>query len=234
MTEDKLKALLSNEWERYDHKKMFKLKMVIVVPLLALVYFLLLYVNYLILSYVLPSVTCAMTAIITAVIFIFIVVLIVVKLKQMDVDKMDWYFSCLKDSRLDREECIGMMKELLVRHKFNFVDQETHRTITLFITNFEIAGADFKSRVWFTVIGGEPMVEIGFGPETMINKNQLLQLRTEMSNAFMARFSSQHISEQSRQPPLPQHQAPPTPQPPTQGQPSSQPPGAPPQIPLPP
>ncbi len=98
---------------------------------------------------------------------------IALKLKQMDREKDGWYFSGVQDNRLKREEVLALLREFLRSKGYEFVEEETHRTMTLWITYFTISSADFKLRLWFTKLGGVPVAEIGIGPETPANKDLL-------------------------------------------------------------
>lgn len=180
-------SLVTNKWEFYDIVKMRRKKALVIV-LMAGVLWVLFFILVNLFATLAGYGDLMVVLVVTTIVFLAVMAGITLKINQMDREKRDWYFAAVCDARLDREKVLSFMKEFLGRRKYAFVEASTHRTMTLWITYFDIAGADFKMRLWFSVIGGTPIVEVGFGPETVINKKLLELLRTEMSADFDSRF----------------------------------------------
>jgi hypothetical protein len=180
-------GLVTNKWEFYDVKKMRRLKAALIIPLLFLVWFLIVFIVWLIASLVDYS-NLQVILIIGTVSTVIVMLFVSIKIKQMNRDKKDWYFAAFQDSRLNREWFYAMLTDFLRRNGYMFTETSTHRTITLWITYFDIAGTDFKVRLYYTLIAGMPVVEIGIGPENMINRNRIEELRTRMSAEIAAAF----------------------------------------------
>lgn len=184
-----IKMLLQNEWEFYDVKKMRKKKSIIVSILIVILWGIFYFLINLFIDNMDPEYnTFPIKAIITTIILFIVMIIIVMKVRQMDQEKKDWYFSALQDKSLNREEILMMVRDFLYRHNYIFNEEETHRTMTLWITYFTISTVDFKVRVWFTTIAGLPTVEIGFGPETPLNRKTIVRLKSELSQEFQMRY----------------------------------------------
>lgn len=182
-----INSLITNKWEFYDEARMRRLKTAVVIPLSVILWFLMfMLVN--IFSSMAGVDDLLVKIIVSTIVFLAVMAFITMKLRQMDREKRNWYFAAVNDNRVDREKTLSFIKDFLASRKYMFVEASTHRTLTLWITYFDIQGADFKVRLWYSVIGGVPIVELGLGPETIINKKLLEQLRTEMSNEFSQRF----------------------------------------------
>jgi hypothetical protein len=182
-----INSLITNKWEFYDVAKMRRLKMTIIIPVAVILWFLLFMLVSLFFSMAGYN-DLTVKLMVSTIVFLAMLAMITMKINQMDREKKDWYFAGVNDARLNREQILDFMKGFLARRKYVFVEASTHRSLTLWITYFDIQSADFKVRLWFSVINGVPIVEMGFGPETMINKKLLEQLRTEMSAEFASKF----------------------------------------------
>ena len=180
-------SLITNKWEFYDVVKMRRKKLMVIVPLAAILWFM-----FFMLVNLFASLAgyddIPVKLLVSTIIFLVVMAIVMLKIGQMDRDKLGWYFAAVDDQRLDREQVLGFIKGFLEKRRYTFVEASTHRTMTLWITYFDIPGTDFKLRLWYSMIGGVPVVEIGFGPETLLNKKLLEQLRTEMSADFGLRF----------------------------------------------
>ena len=180
----KIDMLLKNKWEKYDAEKMRKKKAIIVSVLFAIIWFLLLLLFYMVFRDVKES------AGLSTVFLVVIGAVIFIKLKQMDAEKNGWYFSALQDRHLKREEVLGILRDFLKSHGYAFHEEETHRTVTLWITYFTIPAVDFRLRLWFTTLNGIPVAEVGIGPETPPNRELLKELRDEISSEFIKRYQT--------------------------------------------
>ena len=132
--------------------------------------------------------TIFMEALITFVLVILIAVIVFVKVKDLDQDKRDWYFAVLQDKSLNHETMLGMMRKFLENNKYQYKQEETKRTIDLFITYFDVPSSGFKTRVWFTKLAGMQTLEIGIGPETPLNKNLIEKLKKQISSEFKKKY----------------------------------------------
>ena len=181
---EKLRMLLDNKWEKYDEKAMKKKKTIVVSGLLLFIWVMFFLLSYSTIENVTESAFCASG------VLVLVVVIIAVKLRQMDQKKDGWYFSGLQDERLKREDILALIREFLTSKGYAFKEEETHRTVTLWITYFTLPTTDFKMRLWFTKLGGVPVVEIGIGPETPLNKTTIENLRNDISKEFVKRYGS--------------------------------------------
>ena len=118
-----------------------------------------------------------------------VALVIVAKLRQMDRVKLGWSFSALQDPRLTWEEMLRFCRAFLAERGLSSAEK-TRRTTTLFITYFDVSGKDFSMRLWFSKMLTPPVVEIGFGPETAVNRNELRELEAAMSATFAGRFGT--------------------------------------------
>lgn len=189
MVQKKMDQILRNEWERYETKKLGAMKSAFVA--LALVF--LWAVIYIPLSFFplefIPSVNKAAVAIGTATISTVLAgVIAMVKLVQIDRGKKDWYFSALEDARLRRDDVLGMARAFLAQHGYLNPREDSKTAFKVNITYFDIYDVDFKLRVWFSESFNPPIVEIGFGPETPLNKLVLSRLRADLSGEFAKRY----------------------------------------------
>lgn len=182
-----INSLITNKWEFYDVAKMRRMKMAIIIPLVVILW-LLMFMLVNLFSSLAGYDNLMVKLMVSTMILLVVMAIVTMKINQMDREKRDWYFAAVNDARLNREQILEFIKDFLARRKYVFIEASTRRSMTLWITYFDVQSADFKARLWFSVIGGVPMVEIGFGPETMINKKLLEQLRTEMSGEFATRF----------------------------------------------
>ncbi len=184
---ERMRMLLENRWELYDEKKMRKKKILIVGFLLLFVYAMWFFFMYMILRELLASVVCASGILLLFVLIIFL------KVRQMDRKKDGWYFSAYQDKRLRREDVLELVGDFLSSGGYAFKKEETHRTMTLWITYFALPTLDFKLRVWFSKVGGLPMVEIGIGPETESNRDLIREFRDGISREFIKRYGSKNL-----------------------------------------
>jgi hypothetical protein len=114
--------------------------------------------------------------------------IVLAKIRRMDREKRGWYFAALQDLRLNRDILQSWLSGFLSRNGYRFVAADTNRTLSLTITYFDIEGSDFKVRLWFTTMNAMPIVELGIGPETLLNKGRLTELRTRMSQEIAAAY----------------------------------------------
>lgn len=183
MTEEKLDFILRNVWERYDVKKMRRLKAAVVAGVLAVLWFI---IFFLVVTINMPSFgDLALIAAVLATITVIAVGIVAgVRFVQVDSSKKDWYFSGLQHEGLRKDEVLGLARTFLTQHGYARFREDTKTTLRLSITFFDVEGADFRMRVWFSEALTPPIAEIGFGPETMLNKAILSRLMTDMSNLF--------------------------------------------------
>jgi len=182
-----LDSLVRNQWEFYDVKRMRKLKAALIGPLLVIIWILFVFLVWLVASFI-GYTDFTVILILGTVITVIVMLVVLVNLKKMDKDKKDWYFSAHQDKRLNREWLLAMLSDFIRRNGYMFTEATTNRSMTLWITYFDIAGADFKVRLWFSTIAGTPVAEFGIGPETIINRKRIEELRTKMSAEMAAAF----------------------------------------------
>ena len=189
MEQRKMDQILRNEWERYDTKKMGAMKAAFVAMALVILWALI-FIPLSILPFeLIPYVNKAAVAIGTATLSTVLVgVIAMVKAMQIDRGKKDWYFSALEDARLKGNDILGIVRAFLATHGYPNPREDSKTAFKVHITHFDIYGADFKLRVWFNESFNPPIVEIGFGPETMLNKLILSKLRADMSSEFVKRY----------------------------------------------
>ena len=191
-----LNMLLRNEWEFYDSLKMKKMKSSILVALLAFLWVVFFMVSYFInTGFSSSSGSEALTdSIIEGTFFtILFIVIVVVMLRKMDMEKGNWWFSCIQQPSLTNEICIQMANDFLKEQGVYYTPEETKRTGTLFITMFDLGGKDFKMRVWYSTILQPPVFEVGFGPQNDLNKRTIDDLKNEFSKMVAARYGPQSI-----------------------------------------
>ncbi len=184
---EKIRMLLENKWERYDEKKMRRMKILIGIFAFLFIYIMLFIMVY---SFSHNYITSALWA---AGLLPIVVLIFYLKLRQMDQKKDGWYFSGLQDERLKREDILELIRKFLDSKGYVFHEEETHRTATLWITYFTLPTTDFKLRLWFSKLGGVPTAEVGIGPESPVNKELLEELRKEISEEFVKRYGMRKI-----------------------------------------
>ena len=187
-TADALKALLHDRWELYDAKRMRRLKTVIIGFLMPVLFVIVLFlVNTL--SRGPGGLSFEGQALIALVLTLVLTAVITAKLLQMDRAKVGWSFSALQDARLDHEGMLALCRAFLSGRGFTFTEK-TRRTTTLFITYFDVSGKDFSMPLWFSKMMTPPVVELGFGPETAVNRGELRELQAAMSATFATKFGT--------------------------------------------
>ncbi len=179
--------LLRNEWEKYDPKKMRKEKALLVAIILVFLWFFEQWLFMLLIgdSEIMGMSPALLSAVIATIIVLGVLIVITLMLKRMDVQKDGWYFSAYQSKSLRWDDMVAFMREFLKQNGYIF-EEELHRTGSLKITFFKPEGKDFKIRIWFTIIGGMPIVEMGIGPENETNRDEIEELKTKISNAFKA------------------------------------------------
>ncbi len=183
-----LTSLLRGRWEPYDVEKMRRLKVIaagVLAPILFVV--ILFLVNSI--SRLSGGPAFELQVVIAVAATLAAALGIAAKLRQMDREKRGWSFSALQDARLRWEELLPLARAFLAERNLAFAER-THRTATLFITYFDVAGRDFSMRLWFSKILTPHVVEVGFGPETPGNARVLRELRAAMSETFVKRYGS--------------------------------------------
>ncbi len=185
-----LESLIRNQWELHDVKKMQRLKAAAVGVVVLVLFTVILILVGSVSSRLSPSgLSSDYQALVAGGITLAATFVIAGKVRQMDREKRGWSFSALQDSRLDWDELLALARAFLSERNFVFAER-SHRTITLFITYFDLAGTDFSMRLWFSRLLKPPAVEIGFGPETPANRGALRDLRAAMSETFARRFGT--------------------------------------------
>ena len=185
----KIDSLIRNEWEFYDVKKMMKIKITILLFILVVFGGLFFVLSGVFLSSINEEYNTVFVKLgISLALLIVILLVSFVKLKQMDMDKKGWYFSAFQDKRLKREDVLGFAKELLKENNILFEEEQTKRTITLWITIFNLLGKDFRIRVWFSKVDGVPILELGIGPESLINKGEIEKFKRILSDGVRKRY----------------------------------------------
>ena len=182
---NRITMLIENKWEKYDVKKMKKVKGAILVLIMVFLWFIEFQISLFVFTapfYGLsPTLASALVATISVLVVLFIAW---IGLKRIDVNKKNWYFSAYMNKNLRWEDMVSFMWKTLKDNGYDFVQEESHRTATLRIMYFKLGGKDFKARLWFSTIGGTPVVEIGVGPENEVNKDEIRELRDKISAAF--------------------------------------------------
>ncbi len=186
---ERIDMLLRNEWEKYDEKGMKRKKLLIGTAFLLFLWIMF----FLMVDTLLPEKDILGNAVCATGILAIAAILFVLKLRQMDIKKDGWYFSGLQDPRLRREEVLELVRNFLRSKGYVFTEEETHRTLTLWITYFTIPTADFRIRVWYATMADPHVVEIGIGPENRINRKLLEELRVEISEEFVKTYGIQKM-----------------------------------------
>jgi len=189
MVQKNIDMILRNEWERYDAKKMMRLKAAV-----AIAAFIVLWVVFFVMMLSLPIPLFAdadrtlIAACVATILTLAVGVYVTVRITQIDRDKRDWYFSGLQDARLRRDDVLALARISLAQHGYTNCREEGSKAHRLGITFFDIPGADFRMRVWYAEGIGPPIAEIGFGPETPINSSAIMRLRADVSAEFARRY----------------------------------------------
>jgi len=187
---EKLNTLLRDEWELYDTHKMRWLKVAAVAMLLPLLWVLVYLLVHVVASKIVSAgPTLGEEAALTTAITLALALLIIGKVRQMDRAKANWHFAALQDARLVHEETLALARGILTKRGYAF-EERTRRTITLFITYWDVKANDFSMRVWFSRIVNPSIVEVGFGPENSSNRERVRELRSATSGEFLRRYGT--------------------------------------------
>ncbi len=183
--DEKFKMLPENRWERYDAKKMRKNKGAGVVAILLILWWLEFQMFLLAIDSPIGGMSPEiLSAIFSTVIIAVAIVIIWVVLKRIDTQKDGWYFSAFRDKGLNWETLVSFIWAFLKENGYIFEQEKVHKTGTLKIAYFDLKGKDFKIRLWFSPVGGVPVMEIGIGPENLNNREEIEKLREKISAAF--------------------------------------------------
>lgn len=202
----KADAILRNYWERYNVKKM---RLMASVGIIILAIFIWIFPYVLLTSMYSffaeaglvsqeSDIFLFMTTVIT-IIDIVIISIVVMIFRRKERKNKDWYASGLLDPRLDRLEVLDMIRSLLTKHKYLFTEVEK-RSIGFkrWVTNFELSRDDFRLRLEFFEASYMRVAAIYIGPETILNKKQLQEFKSNLSQEFIKRYGSPISSRANR------------------------------------
>ena len=185
------RMLIENKWEKYDPERMRKLKTRLVTIILIFLWFVEFWAFSIMFKYSFYYQSpYSMGAIAATIITVLAFIIAFILLRRVDVEKVGWYFSAYMDKSLRWENMLNFMRNFLRENNYIY-REKPHKVGNLKITYFEPVGKDFKIRLWFTNIGGTPIVEIGIGPENDSNKDEIGDLRRRISESFKKRFSGE-------------------------------------------
>ncbi len=170
-------GLLRNEWELYNSKEMMKKKGALVGVVMVFLW----YMEFILFS---TLVDVFYGALIATVIVVVVAVVSIILLKKIDVQKDGWYFAGYQRKGLKWEHMLSFMKWFLTENGYIFQVEEHRAVGSLKITFFNLQGKNFKIRLWYTVMGGTPIIEIGIGPRKEDNHEEIEKLKKEISKAF--------------------------------------------------
>jgi len=197
----KADALLKNYWERFNIKKI-RIMASVGIVILAIFLWIFQYIVITSLYSLFAEVGIVsqdsdfymLTAVVITIIDIIIIGIVVIFYRRFERKHRDWYASGLLDTRLDRLEVLDMIRSLLTHSKYFYTETEKrHLWPYRRTTHFESSRNNFRLGLDFFESSSMRAVAIYIGPETILNKKQLQELRNRLSEEFGRRYGSSEL-----------------------------------------